>query len=152
MLRHSVIIICLLWASGCRCSDRAAIEIAAAASTREPMERLAADFQARTGIKVQVSLGPSSTLAKQIEEGGSAALFLSTDEGWADYLDKAGLVARRHDLLTNRLVVIVPADSKLKIPRLTDLTDKSIKRLSLAGPGVPAGTYAREALEKAGIW
>src|SRR6516162_8133881 len=138
MLRHSVIIICLLWASGCRCSDRAAIEIAAAASTREPMERLAADFQARTGIKVQVSLGPSSTLAKQIEEGGSAALFLSADEGWADYLDKAGLVARRHDLLTNRLVLIVPANSKTKINGLAHLTKSGFERIALAGPGVPA--------------
>jgi len=147
-----VIVLWFVVLSGCARGAPKVVEAAAAASTREPMERLAADFQAQTGIKVQVSLGPSSTLARQIEEGGSAALFLSADEGWADYLDKAGLVARRHDLLTNRLVVIVPADSKLKIPRLTDLTDKSIKRLSLAGPGVPAGTYAREALEKAGIW
>jgi molybdate transport system permease protein len=152
MLRHSVIIICLLWASGCRCSDRAAIEIAAAASTREPLERLAANFQARTGITIQVSLGPSSTLAKQIEEGGSAALFLSADEAWADYLAKGGLIAKRRDLLTNRLVVIVPADAKYKITRLADLTDNDFQRLALAGPGVPAGAYAREALVKTGIW
>ena len=152
MLRLSIIILCLLLASGCSRSDRVNIDIAAAASTREPMEQLAADFQARTGIKIEVSLGPSSTLAKQIEEGGSAGLFLSADEGWADYLEKAGLVARRRDLLTNRLVLIVPAKSEVKITRLADLTGKSIQHLALAGPAVPAGAYAREALVKSAIW
>jgi molybdate transport system permease protein len=152
MWRHNVIVLCLIVVSGCARSSQEAVEVAAAASTREPMDRLAADFQAKTGIKVQVTLGPSSILAKQIEEGGSAALFLSADEGWADYLNKKGLVARRKDLLTNRLVVIVPADSAMKITSLTDLAAKGFKRIALAGPGVPAGTYAREALVKAGIW
>ncbi len=152
MRRQAIIVLCLALLSGCARAGLEPIEVAAAASTREPMERLAADFQANTGIKVRVSLGPSSTLAKQIEEGGPAALFLSADEGWAGYLEKAGMVARRRDLLTNRLVVIVPVDAKVKISGLADLAGSGFKRISLAGPGVPAGTYAREALVKAGIW
>src|SRR5712692_1620408 len=95
MWRKSIIVLGLGFVSGCARSGLEPVEVAAAASTREPMERLAADFQANTGIKVRVSLGPSSTLAKQIEEGGPAALFLSADEGWADYLEKAALVAKR---------------------------------------------------------
>ena len=113
---------------------------------------IADDFQAQTGIAVSVETGPSSSLARQIELGQNADLFLSADEEWADYLEKKGLVAERRDLLGNRLVVIVPDGSTLKISRLEDLTSTAVRRLALAGPAVPAGRYAREALSKAGIW
>jgi len=60
-------------------------------------------------------------------------------------------VAQRRNLLTNRLVVIVPADSKLKVDELADLASPEIKHLAVAEAKVPAGEYAREALQKSGV-
>ena len=70
----------------------------------------------------------------------------------ADYLAAKKLVSERHNLLTNRLVVVVPSVSKVEVKELSDLWDPRIRRLALAEPKVPAGEYARQALQKAGIW
>jgi molybdate transport system substrate-binding protein len=61
-------------------------------------------------------------------------------------------VADRRDLLTNKLVIIVPADSARSIKTLADLIQPEIHRIALAGPAVPAGAYARKALQNAGLW
>jgi len=124
----------------------------AAASTKEAVEQAARDFQGQTDTPVEVSLGPSSGLAKQIEQGASADLFLSADQASADYLAAKQLVSERRNLLTNRLVVVVPADSDVGVRELRDLADPRIRRLALAEPKVPAGEYARQALRKAGVW
>jgi molybdate transport system substrate-binding protein len=139
-------------AAGCRDSAEHTLTVSAAASTREALEQLASEFHEQTGTTVSVNFGPSSTLAKQIEQGGPATIFLSADEGWADYLERAGLVEQRRNLLGNRLVVIVPKEGALKLTGLQDLGTVPITRLALAGPGVPAGEYARQALKKAGVW
>lgn len=155
--------------SGCSGPKPESISVFAAASTREVMEQLAADFQNETGIAVSANFGPSSGLARQIEQGASADLFLSADESWADYLADKDLVQERRDLLTNKLVVVVPADNSSNVPSpsggegrvkgqpltfrsLTDLTSPDIHRLALAGSAVPAGKYARKALQTAGLW
>jgi molybdate transport system substrate-binding protein len=149
---------CLLIAlAGCKNdgpapSPRSTVRIFAAASTRTVIEQLGADFQARTGIPVLCESAASSTLARQIEHGDDADLFLSADEEWADYLAKKGLAAKIQPLLTNRLVVVVPADSSLAVKELADLAAGTVKRLAIAGESVPAGRYARQALRKAGIW
>jgi molybdate transport system substrate-binding protein len=122
----------------------------AAASTKESAEQIAADFQAETGVRAVVSFGPSSGLAKQIELGADADLFLSADEASANYLASKALVAERRDLLTNRLVVVVPAKGDPELKGLGDLARSGVKRLALAEAGVPAGEYARQALSKAG--
>ncbi|MCI0456283.1 MAG: molybdate ABC transporter substrate-binding protein [Gemmataceae bacterium] len=128
------------------------IQLFAAASAREPLEQLASTFRTQTGIPVALNLGPSSSLARQLEQGASVDLFLSADESWADYVAQKGLVTQRQDLLTNRLVVVVPAEGAPRLYTLRDLGQASIRRLALAGPTVPAGRYAREALHTAGIW
>jgi molybdate transport system substrate-binding protein len=135
-----------------RAPTQETVAVSAAMSTREALEQVAADFQARTGVPVALSFGASSTLARQIEQGAAAELFLSADEDWADYLAKKDLIAERRDLLTNRLVVVVPADGSLTVRDLADLAAPAVRRLSLAGPAVPAGRYAREALRSAGLW
>src|SRR5436190_7223232 len=81
------------------------VTVFAAASTKEAIEQVARDFQGENGTPVEVSLGPSSGLAKQIEQGASADLFLSADQASADYLAAKQLVSARRNLLTNRLVV-----------------------------------------------
>jgi molybdate transport system substrate-binding protein len=156
--------ILLSFMAGCSGPKPESISVFAAASTREVMEQLAADFQNETGIAVILNFGPSSGLARQIEQGANADLFLSADESWADYLVEKGLVAERRDLLTNKLVVIVPSSpsplggegsgvrGQITIQTLADLTKPEIHRLALAGKAVPAGMYARKALQSAGLW
>ena len=101
---------------------------------------------------MEVSPGPSSKLAKQIVEGAPADLFLSADQANADYLGEKGMIAQRRDLLGNRLVVVVPADSSIAVSRLADLARADVKQLALAVEKVPAGEYAREALRAVGVW
>jgi molybdate transport system substrate-binding protein len=146
------VLIGLFLLNGCRDRLPAPLAVSAAASTREVLDQLTADFRQETGIAVTLNFGPSSALAKQIEEGGPAEVFLSADENWADYLERAGLVERRRDLLGNRLVVVVPAGSALKLGGLQELAARSIRLIALAGAGVPAGEYARQALKKAAVW
>jgi molybdate transport system substrate-binding protein len=150
--RFGLVLGCLTVLAGCAGRKPDSITVFAAASTREVMERLAADFQKETGAPVTLNFGPSSGLARQIEQGANADLFLSADKSWADYLADKNLVAERRDLLTNKLVIIVPADSARSIKTLADLTQPEIHRIALAGPAVPAGTYARKALQNAGLW
>ena len=80
-------------------------------------------------------------------------MFLSADQQWADELARKNLVAKRHDLLGNRLVVVIPADSALRLTTLSDLAADNIEHLAIGDPrGVPAGKYAKQALTKLGLW
>jgi molybdate transport system substrate-binding protein len=143
----------LLAALGCGSSKGpAAVHVFAAASTREALEEIGRQYEAETGTRVECSLAASSALARQIEQGADADLFLSADERWADYLAERGLAGRRRDLLANRLVAVVPRDSGLKITSLSDLAGDGVKHLALALGPVPAGRYSREALKKADVW
>ena len=128
------------------------VYISAAMSTHDAVEAVTKDFTQQTGIPVIVTPAASSTLARQIENGENADLFLSADEEWADYLDKRGLVAQRGDLLGNRLVVIEPAAEATPVSDLHDLSGDHFQRLAIGRAEVPAGYYARQALEKAGVW
>jgi molybdate transport system substrate-binding protein len=158
MQRHSLLLGVVFFAfAGCGSETppsqpARSLTIYVAASTKEAVEEIAKTFQAETGVRVEVSPGPSSRLAKQIVGGGPADLFLSADQANADYLEEKQLVAKRRNLLANRLVVVTPADSQLKLSKLGDLAEKTIKQLALAMEKVPAGEYAREALGKAGVW
>ena len=116
------------------------------------LEQIGRDFESQTGTPVTCNPGASSTLARQIEQGAGADLFLSADERWADYLAEKGMAAERRDLLGNRLVVVMPADRPLQFPRLANVAGAEVKHLALALDPVPAGHYAREALKNAGIW
>ncbi len=137
--------------AGCGASKPQVI-VFAAASTQETIQAIGRDFEAQTGTHVTSSFSASSTLARQIEQGAGADLFLSADEHWADYLADKGVVLERRDLLANRLVVVTPADQPLPLRNLADLADDKVKHLALALDPVPAGRYAREALKNAGIW
>jgi molybdate transport system substrate-binding protein len=128
------------------------VTVFAAASTKEAIEQVARGFQDENGTPVEVSLGPSSGLAKQIEQGAAADLFLSADQASAYYLAAKQLVSERRNFLTNGLVVVVPTVSDVGVRELRDLADPRIRRLALAEPKVPAGEYARQALRKAGVW
>jgi molybdate transport system substrate-binding protein len=131
----------------------------AAASLKNSLDDTNAAFTKATGVKVTASYAASSALAKQIEGGAPADVFISADLKWMDYLAEKKLIKldTRYNLLGNRLVLIAPKDSKLdsvKIERGFDIA-------KLAGDGriavadvkaVPAGLYAKAALEKLGAW
>lgn len=92
-------------------------------------------------------------LARQIEEGAPADVFISADEAQMDRLHKQIAPETRKDLLTNKLVVVIRSDSSARIAELADLTKAPFARIALADPqAVPAGVYAREVLKKAGLW
>ena len=151
-MKRSLLTCCLLLSLvGCA-SKPQAVTVFAAASTQDVLKQIGRDFEAQTGTPVTYNFAASSTLARQIEQGAAADLFLSADERWADDLADKGLIAERRDLLGNRLVVVTPAAHPLKLQHLTDLAGGEVKHLALALDPVPAGHYARESLKKAGVW
>src|SRR5271169_2178399 len=89
------------------------VTVFAAASLKEAMDEQAKQFAATTGNKVTVSYGASNALAKQIEAGAPADIFISADLDWMDYLAGHNLLAphARFNLLRNTLVLIAPASS-----------------------------------------
>jgi molybdate transport system substrate-binding protein len=135
--------------------DRSAVTVFAAISLTEPLERLAADFKAATGVTVTLNLSGSNTLATQILNGGPADVFLSADEVQMDRLSSAGLLAgdTRRRLLSNRLVVIVPTASTMAFEVPADLAGPSVRRFAIGDPeAVPAGRYAAAYLKARGVW
>jgi molybdate transport system substrate-binding protein len=128
------------------------VTIFAAASAHAVLEPLAAQYESATGTPVRCQFGATSDLARQIEQGAPADLFLAADDVWVKRLEVGGLVRERADLLTNRLVCVVPTASALQLTALADLARPEVKRLALAGEGVPAGNYARAALTHAKVW
>lgn len=131
--------------------------VLAAASLQESMTA-AADAWVRKGHpKPVISFAASSALARQVEAGAAADLFVSADEDWMDALGAKRLIvpSSRAPFLGNRLVVIAPRASRVTIP----LKSGPLARVLGAGPlamadmeSVPAGKYGKAALEKLGVW
>ena len=130
----------------------------AAASLKESLDANVKDFEAATGYKVSVSYAGSNALARQIENGAPADIFISADLDWADYVERRGLAlaGSRRNLLANDLVLIAPAASnvRLKLARGVDIASAlGARRIALANPdAVPAGKYARAAFIRLGAW
>lgn len=134
------------------------ITVFAAASLTNALNEAGNAFEQKEGRTVRFSYASSSTLAKQIENGAPADLYLSADLAWMDYLDQREMIIKesRTNLLGNSLVLIAPDSSSLKVVLKpgTDLGGLLSGGLLAAGDPdhVPAGKYARAALEKLGIW
>lgn len=130
----------------------------AAASLKTALDDIAGQWRAETGKTVKVSYAGSAALAKQIEQGAPADLFISADGDWMDYLAGKNLIqpATRGDLLGNRIVLIAAKDDAraLKIAPGFDLAGALANdRLAMANvASVPAGKYGKAALETLGIW
>jgi molybdate transport system substrate-binding protein len=135
------------------------ITVYAAASLKESLDAVATQWQRRSQQQVRISYAATSVLATQIERGAPADVFISADIDWMDHLQKLDLIDKdtRHDLLRNRLVLVVPAEARTSSFDLHVADDwlnvLQGERLSLAETlSVPAGRYAREALVKLGVW
>jgi molybdate transport system substrate-binding protein len=131
----------------------ATVRISAAASLTDSLKAIAAAYEKETGDKLVFNFGPSSLLARQIEEGAPVDIFFSADEAKMDALEKKGLLLNetRRKLLGNSLVIVVTSDSPLKLSSAEDL--RRTRRFAIAEPRtVPAGIYAKEFLAKKGLW
>ena len=131
------------------------VTISAAASLKDALSEIAAGYEKLSGDKLVFNFGGSNVLARQIEEGAPVDLFFSADESQMDDVAQKGLLAEgtRKDVLSNALVIVLPAVSTLAVKNARDLAGGSVKKIALADPkAVPAGVYAREYLEKLGLW
>src|SRR4029077_396470 len=139
-------------------TDKVPITVFAAASLTNALQELGDGFTKETSITVRFSFAASSALARQIENGAPADVFLSADVEWMDYLQARNLIQRdtRHDVLGNRLVLIAPADSKVDVkiaPGFPLAKVLGAGRLATGDPdSVPVGRYAREALTTLKVW
>ncbi|WP_206935280.1 molybdate ABC transporter substrate-binding protein [Roseococcus thiosulfatophilus] len=135
------------------------VTVFAAASLADALRLLAAEWAARGHAAPRVSLAASSTLARQIEQGAGADLFLSADEAWMDHLQRRSLILpeTRRSPIGNALALVTPADQPRPVA-LAPGTDLLALlgprgRLAVGDPAhVPAGRYARAALEWMGQW
>ena len=135
------------------------ITMFAAASLTDALQDVGTAWQKQGHPPIRFSFGASSTLARQIEQGAPANLFASADLQWMDYLAQGNLLVSgtRRDLLSNKLVLIVPASrpTHVDISKGFDLAALlgSGGRLAIGDPAhVPAGIYAEQALKSLGIW
>ncbi|HLN24169.1 MAG TPA: molybdate ABC transporter substrate-binding protein [Patescibacteria group bacterium] len=141
-----------------RAAELPTVTVYAAASTTDALNEIGGMFAAAGKGKVVGSYAASSTLAKQIENGAPAQLFISADEKWADYLDDKKLLVpgSRVALLGNRMALIAPVDSKIKLdvaPNFALAAALNGGLLSVGDPDhVPVGIYTKAALEKLGVW
>ena len=130
------------------------IQVYAAASLTDALTEIGKQYQKETGDRLVFNFAASSVLARQIEEGAPADIFFSADEAKMDSLAKKKMIVpeTRKSLLSNTLVIVVPEDSDLKLSSAKDLL-KVKGYIAIAEPKiVPAGIYAKEYLNKIGVW
>ncbi len=151
-------VVLLLALSPIRGAQAQDVVVFAAASLKNALDDAAHAFEQQGGAPVKISYAASSQLAKQIESGAPADIFVSADLAWMDYVQKRNLIqpATRKNLLGNQLVLVAPAGSGVKIdikPGLDLAGMLKGGRLAMADPdSVPAGKYGKAALAKLGIW
>ncbi len=134
------------------------VVVFAAASLKGALDNVNDAWKAETGKSAKISYAASSALAKQIEEGAPADVFISADLDWMKYLSDKKLTRPDTELklLGNRIVLVAPADSKAEVK-----IEKGFDLAGLLGDGriamgdvkaVPAGKYGKAALEALGVW
>lgn len=148
--------------SGCRSKDKetskketTTLTISAAASLTDVTKDIAKKYKEKEpNVKLNFSYGSSGALQTQIEEGAEVDIFMSAAQKQMDALSKKNLVNKnsRVELLENKLVLIVPKDSKTSIKSFEDLAKSSVKKVALGEPkSVPVGQYSEGVFQKLGI-
>jgi molybdate transport system substrate-binding protein len=158
--RVSLVLCCCLMAAAAFAADeeRPPVLVFAAASLTNVLGELSNAWQESSGTPVKLSFAASSVLARQIEAGGKADVFISADQEWMGYLQSRALIekATRRNLVGNRLVLIAPADSKVELeiaPGFPLAAALGKGRIATGDPDtVPVGRYARSALITLGVW
>jgi len=125
----------------------------AAASMTPVLNPLAEKYEKEKGVKMVISYAASSALAQQIQNGAPAHIFVSADPVWAAKLEETKHASKKADFLGNSLVLIVPAKSGDAIKKPEDLQGDAVEHIAIGDPAsVPAGKYAKEALDSLGLW
>lgn len=151
-------LVVLLSAPAASAASRSGPLVLAAASLQEAMDAAAEGWAGKGHPHPRISYAGSSALARQIEAGARADLFVSADEAWMDEIERKGLLRPRTrvSFLRNTLVLVAPRDSTVKLavrPGFALARALGNGRLAIADPrGVPAGIYARQALTRLGAW
>ncbi len=133
------------------------ITVFAASSATEVLTDLAKRFEANHPVKIRMSFASSSVLARQIEQEAPCDVFLSADQKWMDYVSKKHTIQAdsRRDIVGNRLVIVTPANKTMAVTfeKGFDFSGSFTGRLAMGDPDhVPAGIYAKEALQHLGWW
>lgn len=130
--------------------------VSAAASLTDAFTELATRYEAdNPGDRVRLNFAASGVLLQQLDQGAPVDVFASADQQTMDSAEARGLLAAdsRRDFTRNTLVLVAPADSDLAVAHLDSLTAPGVGRIAVGNPDfVPAGRYARAALEGAGVW
>ncbi|WP_425098183.1 molybdate ABC transporter substrate-binding protein [Tropicibacter sp. S64] len=129
------------------------VTVFAAASLKTALDEIAPLFEAESGHRLALSLAGSSALARQIEHGAPADVFISANVGWMDHLGALGLLepGTRRDLLGNTLVLVGQGAPLEDWATLPDRLDGGRLAMALVD-AVPAGIYGKEALISLGLW
>ena len=131
------------------------LSVFAAISLTDALTEIGEGFTLENHIKIYYNFAASTTLQRQLEKGASADVFISASPRQVVELEFNGLIdaGSRHDLLTNRLVLVSHETALIFVETLDDLAAPDISRIAIGHPDiVPAGTYAKEALAHAGVW
>lgn len=128
------------------------LTVFAAASLTDALDTIADSFRVETGSSVRISVAASSVLARQMESGARADVFVTADPSWGEYLiDKGVLVSGRELTITSHLVLVRRARFNSSVSVREAL--ESSHRLAIGDPAyVPAGTYAKDWMECMGVW
>ncbi|HWR05479.1 MAG TPA: molybdate ABC transporter substrate-binding protein [Sporomusa sp.] len=132
------------------------ITVSAAVSLKDALTEIQKNYQAKNpNVKLVYNLGASGALQQQIEQGAPADIFISAAPKQMNELEAKNLVnkATRKNLVENKLVVVVPKETKLNITKYEDLAQEGVQKIALGETAtVPAGQYAQQVLQKLGLW
>jgi len=153
-MSRRIVLAAVLALIGCQSKPPPSVSLVVygAASLTESLTEVSEAWSAQGRPAVTLSFGSSSQLARQIRAGAPADVFASADVEWMQTLEGAGALRpnTRHDLLGNKLVVVVPKTATFVPRALAELEDPSVRKIALAGEQVPAGRYADAVIEQVG--
>jgi molybdate transport system substrate-binding protein len=135
--------------------ERPTITVSAALSLTDVLTAAAREYPLAGGGTIRFNFGASNVLARQIVNGAPVDVFISADAAQMDVVAAAGLVKdkSRIDLPTNRLAVVVPSDRPRTFADIRELAAPTYRRIAIGDPAaVPAGVYAKQYLEREGLW
>ena len=137
-------------------AQAAELVVSAASSLTNAFREIAREFEAaRPDNRIVLNFASSDVLLAQIAKGAPVDVFVTADEESMDRAQQQGLLApsTRRTILHNALVLIASASSSLPLTDLRSLENSAVRRIAIGNPAtVPAGRYARDALQRAGLW
>lgn len=148
----TIVCVFAIFAGGCKTDSSVSdnLTVSAAVSLKDAFNEIGEIYKSKTGKSVSFNFGASGALQRQIETGAPVDVFASAGEKQMNELADKNLIdaATRRDFARNRLVLIVPADSKISLTNFTDLTKPEVKKIAAGNPKtVPAGEYSEQVFE-----